>query len=406
MVFDPIMWDYFLYNLISVKFFKKRGGIMVPIQKKKGVQFSFIVLVLAVFAMASTAVHASEKTFSTKQILQFEQQWEGTLHANHKLANETNHGAIIDPGGHDASCMKCHNAGGFQQWSKYDFVPPKDVEYASKPVEEGKALSVTCNTCHDPNADKEPYLRIVGKTPKLTGGFAINEDLGTGASCAICHTSNRGLRNDKEFPIATKHAPHEPSQADVMMGENFYFIQTGKMSPSVKEQENTCAGCHMVNGNHNMAASKKEFADVKKDVDAEFAKLKKGLERAISKFVRVGLKAGNFKVLHLSQDEVKDKEYTTFTEGDDIEVNISYFHGMQSAEIIIDDVSKFANIHNLISGGKKLLDTKQGQIIAKAGWNFYMIDHDGSFGAHNPEVVLEVLKVSQKNLKKLKYKKL
>lgn len=367
------------------------------------VGFSFPLILLAVIVFGSAMVSAAD----TKAVLQYYDQWEETLHSNHALANDMNQGAINDPGGHDAECMKCHTEAGYIQWSEHGFKPPGHGEhsFADKPVESGTALSVTCIACHDPESTKEPMVRLSGKTPELMSGYAIDADLGTGATCVICHNSNRGRRNDVAMPKATQHAPHETSQADVMMGENFYFIKNGNVSPSVGEVDNTCVGCHMANGNHNMAGSKKPHG-VRAKVLYEYSNLKKDIEESIAKFIMAGINAGDFKLLHMQEDETEDKDFTTFKKGKEIDVNIRYFHGRQACDITIDGTRKFAFINVLISGGKKFLETAQGQVIAKAGWNYYMVSHDGSFGAHNPDVVIDALVTSQKRLAELNFSKL
>jgi len=53
----------------------------------------------------------------------------------------------------------------------------------------------------------------------------------------------------------------------------------------------------------------------------------------------------------------------------------------------------------LESKGVKFMSTAQGQIIAKAGWNVIMLDHDGSGGVHNPSFVYDVIEASLKKLR-------
>ena len=38
-----------------------------------------------------------------------------------------------------------------------------------------------------------------------------------------------------------------------------------------------------------------------------------------------------------------------------------------------------------------LLDSPAGQVIAKAGWNFFLIEGDGSHGVHNPSFTMDVI---------------
>lgn len=41
-----------------------------------------------------------------------------------------------------------------------------------------------------------------------------------------------------------------------------------------------------------------------------------------------------------------------------------------------------------------LVDSEAGQLIAKACWNLFLIEGDGSDGVHNPSFVLDVIQAS------------
>lgn len=380
---------------------------------RRVVKFCLPLILLALILFAPAAGSAG----NTKQVLEYYQQWQETLHSNHSLANPMNQGAIDDPGGHDAGCMKCHTESGFVQWSEHGFViPGHDGEsYADKPDKPGTALSITCIACHDPNmkaSGDDPMLRIVGKTPEITGGFPV-EGAGTGASCFICHTSNRGLYVEQNRARMNQRAPHEGSQADLMMGQNFFFVKVEK-SPHM-EMDNTCVDCHGGGGettDHTFSASFKNCQECHEDIDGEKLEhtlvkqiddFKATYENAVKKFIEAGLKAGNFKLLNMTEDEVQDKEFTSFKGGKVSAVKSGYFHGGQAFKITIDGKEWFTFLHKIVSDGKNLIDTAQGQIIAKSGWNLYMILHDGSKGAHNTNLVTEVMKVSSGKLAGLNF---
>ena len=76
----------------------------------------------------------------------------------------------------------------------------------------------------------------------LLAGFSAN-NVGKGAICLVCHNSRRGLRNDANPPTSYR-APHEPTQADVLMGQNAFFVQVGQRS-SHANLKNSCVACHM-----------------------------------------------------------------------------------------------------------------------------------------------------------------
>jgi hypothetical protein len=54
-------------------------------------------------------------------------------------------------------------------------------------------------------------------------------------------------------------------------------------------------------------------------------------------------------------------------------------------------------------GGAPFLPTGNGQIIAKAAWNYLLLKSDASRGAHNPQFVSEVLEATTAKLTSLKF---
>ncbi|MBW1802161.1 MAG: hypothetical protein JRJ85_15700 [Deltaproteobacteria bacterium] len=102
----------------------------------------------------------------------------------------------------------------------------------------------------------------------------------------------------------------------------------------------------------------------------------------------------------------QDKEYTVFTGGKLSDVNHRYFAGKQAVNFKIDGKPYFAFLDVFVSNGVNMLDTVQGQVIAKSGYNLIMIKHDHSYGAHNPKLVLEALVSSQAKMDTTDFKKM
>lgn len=59
----------------------------------------------------------------------------------------------------------------------------------------------------------------------------------------------------------------------------------------------------------------------------------------------------------------------------------------------------FTFLNYITSKGIGLHNSFQGQVIMKAGWNYIMLEHDGSNGAHAPNLSLEIIKTSIDKLK-------
>ncbi|MBW1801965.1 MAG: hypothetical protein JRJ85_14685 [Deltaproteobacteria bacterium] len=336
-------------------------------------KYFFPVIMLCLFVLAPVFGNMAEAGSATpKQVLIYHDQWQDSLHSNLKLANEINNGALKDPKGHDATCLKCHIGQGFLEWESCcrsrgrGFRTHKRGEAPhAKPVKTDTAVGTTCLTCHNPQKPDSPMLRFQGKLPKLQSGYAVNHDAGTGAICFLCHNSNRGLYNDATIKNPKHRAPHEPSQVDLIMGQNLFFVKVGEPSPHL-QVENTCIGCHgggKKPTNHSFHTSFKDCKACHDNMDAEkmrvnvvneYNKLKAAVEKELAEFIQVGLDAGKFRVLHMYEDESEDKDYTTFTGGKVSGVNIRYFHGRQAVDLEINGKKRFAFINKLESNGINL----------------------------------------------------
>jgi len=137
-------------------------------------------------------------------------------------------------------------------------------------------------------------LRFEGKLPKLQSGYAVDHDAGTGAMCFFCHNSNRGLYNDATIKNPKHRAPHEPSQVDLIMGQNFFFVKVGEPSPHL-QVDNTCVGCHGGGKNPTKHSFKTSFKDCKTchdDMDGEKLK-KKAVNEIISTYEKIDVLVNN-----------------------------------------------------------------------------------------------------------------
>ena len=284
-------------------------------------------------------------------------------------------------------CLVCHDGAGFLQWSQTGFDP--DWGDDAKLSELGPTPTADCSVCHELTAKDSANLRISGATPELRGGFKV-ADAGSGAVCILCHNSRRGMRNDKTKPVADKRAPHEASSADVIYGENFHFVPNAEILPHA-EVENSCAGCHMSaendGGGHSFTASWDSCTSCHDEVDGKAEKnkvvaaqntLKKAIETATTKAAVAAMGKGGFAFKSIAEDESEDENYTVIKNGQISDMNSVYFHGSQCFTFTVDGKKYLTGIDLIQAQGKDLLKKKEGQIIAKAGWNLYMIDHDRS----------------------------
>jgi hypothetical protein len=362
------------------------------------------------------------------------QQWEESLHANVDLAVED---ATVEGRGTSAAhCGRCHSAQGFVAWIQQGDLTlniqgadgdATEEELAALGMTADAVQPVTCVACHDPHDvgtvsgdANDATVRIEGSTPMLPSGFAA-ESVGRGAVCIVCHNSRNGAHNDVVIETADDHAPHTASQGDVLMGQNAFFVEVGARSAHSLITD-TCSGCHAeaaappaewsldgAGTNHTFQASDQVCAECHGAVDGSglaevfttgMEELKASLENAVLAEIVAQTDQGNTVTLvGMAEDgsDVAITDGTTVTAAELVES-----HGRMAANLTVGDVT-YENVRLgsdtlVTSGGSELgtlLDSDAGQVIAKAGWNFFLLEGDGSNGVHNPSFELDVIDATQ-----------
>jgi hypothetical protein len=347
------------------------------------------------------------------------QQWQLSGHANYELA--------IDEGD-SGNCSRCHTGNGFLEW-----VPILlDDDPATDPLEDvtvtwttDETHPQTCVVCHDPHsigttsgAATDATVRISGDTPPLIAGFTAF-GVGKGAICMTCHNTRRGLRNDSTFAETrvtdAARAPHGSAQTDILMGQNAYFVEVG-LRGSHSLAEDTCVNCHMVQtpppdllsynqggANHTFFASEDICAECHDEqIDAEslerafevgVEELQGLIEEALSNLISDLTAAGN------TIDLDGERTITAVAEIADIEFGES--HGRQAITVTFTDGAVVGPLRmsdiNVVDGEGvvlgELYDFADERLI-KSGWNWNLVNNDGSKGFHNVPFVDTILVVS------------
>ena len=238
---------------------------------------------------------------------------------------------------------------------------------------------------------------------------------GNGAICMTCHNSRRGLRNDDTFEDTkaegeAARAPHGSTQTDVLMGQNAYFVEVGTAG-SHADVEDTCVNCHMEattppdllsyesgGTNHTFFASPDicsachEFgAEVVQDpFDEKSAELQGLIEEALLALITEQLAAGN--AIDLSEE-------ATITDAADIEdLEFGESRGRQAITVTLTDATTLGpfRMNDVIVRDEAGEDLGQlydfaDDALIKAGWNWNLVNNDGSKGVHNPGFATEVM---------------
>jgi hypothetical protein len=335
------------------------------------------------------------------------QQWQLSAHANYELAEEE---------ASNATCAKCHTSQGFIQWEMNKFSTANlTIDWKKE-----DAHPITCVTCHDPHyvgttsggPATNATVRISGTTPPLMSGFTAT-NVGRGAICMTCHNGRRGLRNDSNFSLADAgRAPHLGPQADVLMGQNMYFVQTGVRSNHANI-EDACVTCHMettpppaqlsynLGGTNHTFFARAEICSschtsitlqsVQGPIEEKMHALKHEIEVALKGVMQSQIRRGN-------AIDLGGKKITSAADIKSVELVES--HGQQAVSVMLSngtvvDHITMSTVRVVRPAGSPLpIYSVAEPTLAKAGWNFFMAESDKSKGAHNPTFVGSALDLS------------
>lgn len=299
-----------------------------------------------------------------------------------------------------------------------------------------KLEPVTCVACHDPHkqgtTSGEPNtatVRIINDTMLLPAGFQAKE-VGKGALCMTCHNTRNAVHNI-DAPPTSYSAPHTAAQADVLMGENAYFVSTSQRSPHSYVKD-TCVTCHMEESpppaefsrqgrgtNHGFEASTAICASCH-SATFNAGALEAGTEdklhklgEAMSKYLLNKMTA-NVTIKDYTPHDYAGKSYDLLSDAlvmskDNIAaVEPTEPHGQQGFIIKFKSPLTFTykpageashtvslteaevRLGDITTDGKTALIATTDTLV-KAGWNYFLIEGDGSEGIHNPAFVNAVL---------------
>jgi hypothetical protein len=358
------------------------------------------------------------------------QQWQESGHGQYDVAigegvasNGT--GTLANTG-----CAGCHSAQGFLVYLKQLQSGLDSRTIPAFPLTSQTVHPVTCQVCHDPHAEGttsgEPNnttVRVMDNTPKLPGGFTAT-GVGRGAICIVCHNSRNGekvtgagnatLHQDGDpnwGSLTTYSGPHEACQGDVLMGYNAYFVGNGIYRSPHSLIVDTCTNCHMEQtppppllsyalggSNHNFEAS------INVCVNCH------STNEALGPMLQATVKSE----LELLQDSISTAIVTRNT--------VTDFRGNGTGCIItgVADLGSRGSVHVTIgnlatattctAGPSEAFSASLGSMLgirictaaittdclatddlAKALWNFYLIEQDVSLGVHNPDFTFQVI---------------
>jgi hypothetical protein len=272
-------------------------------------------------------------------------------------------------------------------------------------------------------------VRVEGSTGMLPAGYDAVE-VGKGALCMTCHNTRNGAHNDLVGDPTSMSAPHVAAQADILMGQNAYFVEVGHRGGH-SFIENTCTTCHMVetpppaeysyNGagtNHTFEADMStctkchgnyDGGTLQSAIEMEMEELAHMMgEEALAKLTAAGtikVRAYDAERDVYSSASASDANVTVDLAANPLtHIGITEGHGQLELHLVFTSPVSVTwtdgTTTTPIEFGVQLqsvldaTDTKlyaAGGNFVKAGWNYLLIHGDGSHGVHNPSYVLEIL---------------
>lgn len=340
-------------------------------------------------------------------------QWEKSAHNN---VNTTLINATVEARQAGAAhCARCHSDQGFRAWlpqlirgdpGNIKGPDGKDATVAyltSLGLTKDKAQPITCTTCHDDKGN----LRIVGDTYHLPSGFSVSA-VGEGAMCMTCHNTRNGRKQWDIAALPNFGGPHHSSQADVLVGKNFYFVND---TSDVRNSSHAfftgaaCATCHvgMNEESHTFKAPEKVCSN------CHGAAMEKEFIQRPTRQLMTRIRAIMSSRIMAVKDRIKvvrayDSEKATYTDNFAIDgskilslVDIDTAGGQMVFKFRMADgkdiTSPIAEIREAAAPAGKQVFALNDPII-RASWNYLMIKFDGSMGVHNPSFAREVLQTS------------
>jgi hypothetical protein len=374
------------------------------------------------------------------------QQWEESGHANLELAIDE--ATVENRGASAGHCGRCHAGEGFLAWiAQGDLTQRIQGAEGNATVEELTALgltvdtvhSQTCVVCHDPHeqgtVSGEPNtagVRITDNTGMLPAGFEA-VGVGRGALCMTCHNTRNGAHNDVVGGLTSYSAPHTAAQADVLMGENAYFVAVGQRA-SHSFIEDTCTTCHMEltpppaeysyegsGTNHSFAASTAICSECHGTFDGGTLQESVGtmleeMSAAMGSYL-IGQMPGQVHLKDYTPHEYQGTAYDVKSE--DVTVAVTDIvsaeptepHGQQgfilkfASPVEVTYAPEGEQPHTLslsevqVQMGDITTDGERAVIavedpLVKVGWNYFLLEGDGSGGIHNPSFTMDVIRAS------------
>ncbi len=331
-------------------------------------------------------------------------QWARSGHANRELARLE--ATVETRGATAAHCGRCHSEQGFLAWlpqlqkgnsgliTKPDG-SPADVQFLTNlGLTRFSVRPITCTTCHQPDYK----LRVTASTSVLPAGFrAIG--VGLGAQCMTCHNTRNGAIAWNQEDPKRYTAPHTAAQADVIMGKNAFFVSPAEatISPHASFIGDACVTCHVrFNKESHTFKASRDVCTRCHGADMNAGRVQSGIHTLldeVEKAIASRVVAAKGKVATIRNWDPKTDQYADNFRVDPaqiVSVELAEIHGQEGLKFNLRSGAWYSQLGDVKdAAGKPVFATSDP--IVRAGWNWFLIEGDDSFGVHNPRFARTVL---------------
>jgi len=159
-------------------------------------------------------------------------------------------GAYISFGGR-SGCSPCHSGAGYVEWI-HEGRPVDANGLPAATTQLPAATNISCAVCHDPHDATNLHQLRALETQLGDGTLVTSDKYSTGTQCMDCHRSRRNaatyasdINNQSVY-----YGPHHGPQADMMLGKNapdfgIEFPSSPHGVAQLNGVANSCNNCHM-----------------------------------------------------------------------------------------------------------------------------------------------------------------
>ena len=268
-------------------------------------------------------------------------------------------GGAHDYAGGRSGCTACHSSEGFQEMVALGLTPDTVEEAPGNPSPQN------CRTCHQIHTTyTEADFALETTAPVILYASGETFDMGDGNLCANCHQPRRlgPEEGGGEYEITSTHwGPHHGPQSTVLLGISAYGV-ADSTSIHYTLVTDGCPVCHMVAGDHTLAASTAGCQSCHAELDTlDYNGVQTEIKALFDELQALLLAAGLL-------EEVVDEEGERVLLTDE---------GMEVTGYEPTEVHPHPGTYSEAQAG--------------AAWNWMIVYEDNSFGIHNPSWTKAIL---------------